>query len=285
MSFRFNFGSPNNVLDNQELLPNKNDIQWFQSEEILPDQQIELFDDVVKRAKMYTYGDLEIGHVEESEVLRNLSGETFTNAAKLATENNSDLLPGKYEGGFKIWECTHDLIKYLVKHEESITLKDRHILDLGCGAGILGIYTFLKGSFVTFQDYNKEVLEYVTIPNMLLNIEEAADRRNSILRCKFYSGDWDSFNDQLGEDVIYDLILTSETIYNENNYDKLIRLFTKRLAKSGTIFVAAKTCYFGVGGGIRQFEKSIKSNNIFNIDVCWKNYDGIRREILKINKI
>jgi predicted RNA methylase len=56
-------------------------------------------------------------------------------------------------GGLKIWECTNDLIEYLLENESNIELKDAKVLDLGCGAGILGIYAFLRGSFVTFQDY------------------------------------------------------------------------------------------------------------------------------------
>lgn len=56
-------------------------------------------------------------------------------------------------GGLKIWECTNDLIEYFVENENEGQMKDLNVLDLGCGAGILGIYAFLSGSVVTFQDY------------------------------------------------------------------------------------------------------------------------------------
>lgn len=135
----------------------------------------------------------------------------------------------------------------------------------------------------SFLFQNKEVLEYVTIPNVLLNIEE--DKREEILKkCRFFSGDWSSFDEKLDKKIVFDIILTSETIYNAANYDKLIKLFTKRLSKSGKVFVAAKTCYFGVGGGVRQFERAINENGSFKCDVCWKNADGIQREILRITK-
>lgn len=55
-------------------------------------------------------------------------------------------------GGFKIWECTYDLIEYLEKNQD-IDLKNAKVLDLGCGVGILGIYALLRGATVTFQDY------------------------------------------------------------------------------------------------------------------------------------
>ena len=81
---------------------------------------------------------------------------------------------------------------------------------------------------------------------------------------------------------VYDVILTSETIYNEDNYDKLISLFVDRLSKNGAAYVAAKTYYFGVGGGIRQFEQNVQKHGKLTSKVCWKSTGGIQREILKI---
>ena len=81
---------------------------------------------------------------------------------------NLDLISGKYEGGLKLWECSIDLIKYLKTLE---TLPSR-ILELGCGHGLPGIYCAQRSSSVVFQDYNKEVLEYVTVNNFIKNLGE-----------------------------------------------------------------------------------------------------------------
>ena len=54
-------------------------------------------------------------------------------------------------GGLKVWECTYDLGNYIL--EEKIPLNNTQVLDLGCGAGIIGLIAFLKGSNVHFQDY------------------------------------------------------------------------------------------------------------------------------------
>ena len=57
-----------------------------------------------------------------------------------------------YEGGFKIWECTIDLIKVLSNRLELI--KDKCIMDLGCGAGLVGLYCAEhKAKEVHFHDY------------------------------------------------------------------------------------------------------------------------------------
>jgi len=131
---------------------------------------------------------------------------------------NSDLIPGTYEGGFKLWECTHDLLDYLSKN--NILFNSKSVLDLGCGTGVLGVFTLVAGAQnVDFQDFNKEVLTNATMNNVVLNCEE----KYKVSR--FYSGDWKSFT-VFNEDT-YDLILTSETIYNVKNYKKLINLFEK----------------------------------------------------------
>lgn len=280
-TFRFNFSGEE---DNNKLEETKKDepIVWLESEEIVPDKQIKSIDETVTRAKMFACGDVEIGHIVVSEAKASIEESGLKNAVELAEKEHSDLIAGKYEGGLKIWECTYDLIQYLEENETEIKLESKNVLDLGCGAGILGIYAFLNDSKVTFQDYNKEVLEYFTIPNVLLNIEDEENREKEIQKCKFYSGDWDSFNKKLASTELFDIILTSETIYNECNYDKLISLFVDRLSKDGAAYVAAKTYYFGVGGGVRQFEQKVQQNGKLNCEVSWKSKGGIQREILKI---
>ena len=56
------------------------------------------------------------------------------------------------QGGLKVWECTMDLLSYLEK--EPINFCNMDVLDLGCGAGLLGIHAIGHGSSKThFQDY------------------------------------------------------------------------------------------------------------------------------------
>lgn len=74
-------------------------------------------------------------------------------------QNHTDLISGVYEGGLKIWECTQDLADILTKTdgEDEKCLLDsfngKNVLDLGCGAGVLGILGAIVGAKVTFQDY------------------------------------------------------------------------------------------------------------------------------------
>jgi len=43
-------------------------------------------------------------------------------------------------------------------------------MDIGCGQGLLGIQAIKKNSkIVLFQDYNKEVLDYICLKNLFAN--------------------------------------------------------------------------------------------------------------------
>lgn len=64
-------------------------------------------------------------------------------------------------GGGKIWECTMDLGNFLAERlNDKTTLletfKNKIILDLGCGAGVLGILALNAGAQVHFHDYVTE---------------------------------------------------------------------------------------------------------------------------------
>lgn len=75
-------------------------------------------------------------------------------------------------GGGKIWECTQDLGDYFMgsnRNYEGDSLykisSGKHVLDLGCGAGLLGILALKAGAIVHFSDYVSTLLCFV---NMVL---------------------------------------------------------------------------------------------------------------------
>lgn len=47
-------------------------------------------------------------------------------------------------------------------------------------------------------------------------------------------------------------------------------------------YLAAKTCYFGVGGGLRSFEEFVARKGVFDSTVCWTCKEGVQREILQL---
>ncbi|XP_017075589.2 histidine protein methyltransferase 1 homolog isoform X2 [Drosophila eugracilis] len=252
-------------------------VDWYKAEEVKPtDNLISTLDYYELNAKEIKLGNTIIKHLVAGFLLEDIKSQSNLEDLDIrkSEENHSDLIAGVYEGGAKIWECTDDLLIYLSEKLENSFWKGKRVLDLGCGSGLLGIYALKNGAQVDFQDYNKDVLEYITYPNILLNLEETLtdDEKLEFLdkNTCLYAGDWFHFT-QLTIDVEkYDLILTSETIYNIENQQKLLETFAGRLKSDGIVLVAAKSHYFGVGGGLEQFSDKIKLGKVFQSESVWQ---------------
>ena len=203
---------------------------------------------------------------------------------ELSNSSHSDLIPGVYEGGLKVWECAFDLVEYLANSD--IHFSGKRVLELGCGAGLPALLTLMKGAEeVHFQDYNPQVIDHVTIPSVLLNVKSLANHStvSSCHGCKFYSGDWSSLI-QLLPAKYYDIILTSETIYSPASQPKLLTALKHLLRrKEGVVYVAAKSYYFGVGGSVSSFIELVKQYGYFNVERCSVISCEVPREILKLN--
>ncbi|NWQ88309.1 MET18 methyltransferase, partial [Burhinus bistriatus] len=237
-----------------------------------------------------------------------LDGADGEGIVSKSVSSRSDLIPGVYEGGLKIWECTFDLIDYF--SEAEIQFTNKTVLDLGCGAGLLGIVA-LKGKAekVHFQDYNSTVIDEITLPNAVANcINEGSrmgnggDGRTSeppskrlkkvecsldaLTKCRFFSGEWSQVSQLLLSSnkpfSKYDVILTSETIYNPDYYSALHDTLAQLLHEKGRVYLASKAHYFGVGGGIHLFEKFVEERNVFRTSIVKIIDKGLQRCIMEM---
>ncbi|XP_060682502.1 histidine protein methyltransferase 1 homolog [Hemiscyllium ocellatum] len=262
-------------------------VLWEELERILEDA-------VVEEVAVAAPEPLCLRHLNVWAVERALSLEDRGEAGVSgAIARRSDLVPGVYEGGLKIWQCTFDLIEHL----SGVELEGRRVLDLGCGAGLLGIVALRRGAAeVHFQDYNGSVIEGVTLPNVALNEEEEeeeerpAKRRRAqgpeprpLSRCRFFSGDWSRFGDVHGGSFKYDLVLSSETLYNPDSYGELHDALSSLLSQDGLVYLATKSHYFGVGGGIHLFESFVKQKEVFDIQTVKVIDDGLQRCIATLS--
>lgn len=238
----------------------------------------------------------------------------------LTAEQRSDLISGVYEGGLKVWECTYDLLELIERDGE--TFGDKAVLDLGCGAGLLGILALKRGARqVHFQDYNSTVIEQLTVSNVMLNCQEDDDvdsdddkeergkggvkiktkqevkdaspppkKRASdssqqplLAKCRFFSGDWSTFLALVKKEEPqpkYDIIFTSETIYNTAYYPVLHETLNNLLAPDGLVYLSTKSHYFGVGGGLHMFETFVEQRGIFSLDHLWDGEQGLQRHVV-----
>jgi predicted nicotinamide N-methyase len=143
----------------------------------------------------------------------------------------TDLAPGEYEGGFKLWECGQDLTMFLdhISAGQPDFWTEKAVVELGCGHAIPSLYCLLRGAKeVAFQDYNEEVLEQLTSPTIAENLGEASPDR-----VRLFSGDWSLLHTVMPFQH-YDVILSSDTLYCQANHGPFLRLI-KHLLKPGGI--------------------------------------------------
>ncbi|XP_054707433.1 histidine protein methyltransferase 1 homolog isoform X2 [Uloborus diversus] len=288
MSFCFNFPNPTCAEEkNIESISNACEQDVFRMERdnsfslscgFMSMKSNTLENSISKDANEVKFGAVSVKYV----CLKSLKEKTENEDLLCAEKLQSDLIPGKYEGGFKVWESCLDLSQFLV--DENVIKPSDKVLELGCGAGFPGIIALLKGATVTFQDFNAEVLELLTMTNVLLNNPNLSSYES---QCQFLYGDWTCIKEKYfsgchDEIMKYDVILTSETIYDKASMKKLLDLIKSSLKATGIVYLAAKTHYFGVGGGIIDFEDLLMADGTFEISDVHKIKAGVERQILKL---
>ncbi|KAL5006902.1 hypothetical protein ScPMuIL_015708 [Solemya velum] len=278
MSFKFNFGEVN--CEQQKYAGSEAD-DSRNADVVLPCKEIRFANmkpiDVSQKTIAYEIGsELSLLVLDSEKVEQDVSEKSPASGVINAVQSHSDLVPSVYEGGLKVWECSLDLVQYL--HTEKIDMRGKYVLELGCGAGLPGIFAAVSGAAqVYLQDYNEEVLEHYTLPNFCINTQDRTSR--------FFSGDWSSFEEQIVmEKIRFDVILTSETIYEPQNYDKLHSLMDASLRDDGIIYLAAKSYYFGVGGSVNQFAEYCSEAGCF-VQKSSQDIDaGVPRKIIVLQR-
>ncbi|XP_027116898.2 uncharacterized protein [Coffea arabica] len=234
------------------------------------------------------------------------------NTKEVFAFSNLDLVPGKYEGGLKLWEGSVDLVKTLQSEMQDgkLSLAGKRVLELGCGHGLPGIFACLMGSSsVHFQDFNAEVLQSLTIPNVNANIQQKPKsigtdmtECNTKTETRFFAGDWSEVQNilpyvrgddcginsdqEVGNGGGYDVILMAETVYAIYALPTLYQLLKKCLTSPhGVVYMAAKKHYFGVGGGSRRFLSIVEKDGVLASTMVAEIADGSSnlREVWKFH--
>jgi len=163
---------------------------------------------------------------------------------------DADVVKGKYEGGFKLWECAVDLVRFIMtlpeeEEEDDASasasasaspslslslLRGASVLELGCGHGLPAIAAATRGAKrVVFADYNPEVLSSLTIPNVRANFAQLYDAANAAAApppsTSFVGGDWSDLP-RFVPRASADVVLAAETIYAPESYDAHVAALT-----------------------------------------------------------
>jgi predicted nicotinamide N-methyase len=235
------------------------------------------------------YVTVDLNNGQESspllQVCSNVDTQESNDILQDINRQNTDLLPGVYEGGLKVWECSLDLCRYLALHCDELLSQGGKILELGCGQALPSTLTLREGLLrnsnmvVMLTDYNDFVLEGVTLSNIVLNTRELVntEKLDSVIaeRIVLGAGDWMSMSNQLLSGVLhdedpslphngrFDVILAAETTYSAESAKETAVLLARHLKQgSGIGLVACKRYYFGVGGGSDAFREAAASQRI-----------------------
>lgn len=176
---------------------------------------------------------------------------------------------------------------------------------------------------LVLADYNESVLKLVTVPNLLftwcdLQDQERlrtlqtgdqtgqsmmeirpgevevtqqlvtaflSDLESKNIKVEFVSGGWSPQFVTLLNDggAQFDLILASETIYSPDTLPIFTDTMLCLMTKTTEALVAAKRVYFGVGGGIPEFERALELRKVQYETISEVTSQGVVRAILRVS--
>ncbi|KAI8056896.1 hypothetical protein BDF22DRAFT_668444 [Syncephalis plumigaleata] len=215
---------------------------------VLPVTDIEAMDDksCLLPLKRRELSDIKFQIAQEDEIKEESQGWLHT--------DQSDLINGVYEGGFKTWECAFDLIKLLDELYSIGELNGQRVLEVTLPSiRLLQRHPEIR---MDMQDYNMDVtqpyknddmneeeegeeeeeeqeeesdderplVDYSSPDCHLLPVSDAermALAQTVGQRSDLYAGDWSYLSTTMAELNSYDLILSAETLYHADNHERL----------------------------------------------------------------
>jgi len=124
----------------------------------------------------------------------------------------------------KIWEASLVLADHLASMEPR---PGKRLLEIGCGLGLVGIVAASFGHEVTMTEQDPDALNFARA-NAFTNLSPSNPP------IEIHRLDWN----QPALDRTFDLIVASEIVYSEKNYEPLFALFKALLKPGGEIILA-----------------------------------------------
>ncbi|MDE0314265.1 MAG: methyltransferase domain-containing protein [Candidatus Poribacteria bacterium] len=119
-----------------------------------------------------------------------------------------------------LWESAIGLARHISELDK--VLSDKRVLEIGCGIGVAGITACQAGAKVIFTDFEHDALLFA----------KHNAQQNGIDSAIFIQMDWNAlcFQDK------FDIILASDVIYEEQNWEPILSLLQNLLNPDGVAF-------------------------------------------------
>jgi len=150
----------------------------------------------------------------------------------------------------EVWPSAKALAEYILNSQSEF--KDKNVLELGCGIGLVGIAASMAKAKVTFSDYDNEAINF-TKNNYFRNFGK---RANSFLL------DWRNPNHYKQ----YEIIIAADILYEKRFLKPVYNTLQKLLLHQGKVFIAepdrtiAKSFFKMMENGFQLTEKKSISN-------------------------
>lgn len=158
-----------------------------------------------------------------------------------------------------LWESGIGLARHV--SELGDTLSGKHILEVGCGFGLVGIAASQTGGKVVFTDFEYDALLFAK-HNAQLNKIDAAN---------YVQMDWNRpcFHSK------FDSILASDVIYEKQNWHPIIDLLKKHLTHDGIALLSEPN-----RKNVSGFFKALRQNGFtFEKSTCSISLDNRKSQI------
>ncbi|KAH6619709.1 hypothetical protein B0J18DRAFT_252223 [Chaetomium sp. MPI-SDFR-AT-0129] len=185
-----------------------------QGKPLLPPAQHNLHDLLARLPSKIAFSLLEVDLGGDNETLSLPRRELWDVRVQLMAEDGTDtntseseaglgehdVKTGIYEGGFKSWESSVDLVKVLANErvQETLAQEPCVLIELGCGTALpsLALFQWALAArkseqqkqpplVLTLADYNPSVLYLVTLPNLILTWALQQRTENAVVQEAF----------------------------------------------------------------------------------------------------
>ena len=116
----------------------------------------------------------------------------------------------------ELWPSSVALARYVMQR---LDLAGQHVLELGCGLGLVGLVAAMQGGRVLCTDYEADALAFA----------RSNARRNACRQTRFRLVDWR----RPALRRRYDIVLASDVLYEARNFGPLMALLQRYLARGG----------------------------------------------------
>lgn len=239
-------------------------------------------DNIIYRRELYDIKHQVMTEENEGEVNQILLGNADS-------ANDVDLRKGVYEGGFKLWECSYDLVDELARMFAANEIASfSSFLELGSGTSLPSCYLLMQlfstnhtNVKLVLSDFNYEVLRLVTVPNLIIhwastllpeNLASFMDpeiplRNDELLltpsllaefesqlaqrkiEISLISGSWGPDFVALADQFRPDVILSSETIYSLDTLPIVLDTLLRLLHEKKNYLALIAAKYYYFGVG------------------------------------